>query len=87
MKNVVDDSKSSLSLSSLAYSSVISLHPPHSKGDSYFVLSSSVDCQSSVDLLACLHACHSRSHLGFSCKSFNVLFFVSCKGLDLYLSP
>ena len=88
MKNVVDDSKSSLSLSSLAYSSVISSHLPHLKGDPYFVLSSPVDCQSSVDLLVCLRACHSRSHLGFFCKSFNVLFFVSsCKGLDLYLSP
>ena len=87
MKDVVDDSKS-FCLSSLACSPVISLRLPHSKGDPDFVLSSPVDCQSSVDLLACLHASHSKSHLGFFCKSFSVLFFVSsCKGLDLYLFP
>ena len=87
MENVVDDSKS-FCLSSLACSSVISSRHPHSMVDPDFVLSSPVDCQSPVDLLVCLHACHSRSHLGFFCKSFSVLFFVSsCKGLDLYRSP
>ena len=87
MKDFVDDSKA-FCPSGLTCSSVISLRLLHSEGDPDSILSSPVDCQSPVDLLTCLHACHSRSHLGIFCKSFNVLFFVSsCKGLDLYLSP
>ena len=79
MKDFVDDSKA-FCLSSLTCSSVISLRLLHSEGDPDSILSSPVDCQSPVDLLTC--------HLGFFCKSFGVLFFISsCKGLDLYLFP